>query len=142
MRPNSPVTHLPNADLIAQLTTNLLSIPNEAISCVTLFLITWLSVRIKERAFVSMLQNIWLLPCLLALRLWKGANEDAWGTFGLITTLLSYPYCHAIVVSWASRNSGSVRTRSVSAAFYNMSEYQVYNSCLINREDLTSCSYI
>jgi hypothetical protein len=69
---------------------------------------------------VSMLQNIWLLPCLLALRLWKGANKDAWGTYGLITTLLSYPYCHAIVVSWVSRNSGSVRTRSVSAAFYNM----------------------
>ena len=69
---------------------------------------------------MSMLQNIWLLPCLLALRLWGGANHNAWGTYGLITTLLSYPYCHAIVVSWASRNSGSVRTRSVSAAFYNM----------------------
>ena len=46
--------------------------------------------------------------------------KDTWGTYALITVLLSYPYCHAIVVAWASRNSGSVRTRSVSAAFYNM----------------------
>jgi hypothetical protein len=105
-----------------QLSTNLLSIPAEAISCLTLLAITILSVRLRERAFVSMLQNLWLLPCLLALRLWPGANttSHAWGTYGLITTLLSYPYCHAIVVSWVSRNSGSVRTRSVSAAVYNM----------------------
>ena len=67
-----------------------------------------------------MFQNIWALPCLIALRWWSGSEKDAWGTFGLVTVLLSYPYCHAIVVAWASRNSGSVRTRSVSAAFYNM----------------------
>ncbi|KAK4565586.1 hypothetical protein LTR86_004203 [Recurvomyces mirabilis] len=100
--------------------TNLLAIPSEIVSCFTLLGVTWLSVHVKERSLVSMLQNIWLLPCLLALRLWPGANHNAWSTYGLITTLLSYPYCHAIVVSWASRNSGSVRTRSVSAAFYNM----------------------
>ena len=34
--------------------------------------------------------------------------------------LLAYPYCHAILVGLASTNSGSVRTRSVSAALYNM----------------------
>ena len=103
-----------------QLNTNLLSIPCEFISCFTLFGITWLSERVNERSFVCMLQNAWILPCLIALRWWPGANVNAWGTYGLITTLLSYPYCHAIVVSWASRNSGSVRTRVVSAALYNM----------------------
>jgi hypothetical protein len=34
--------------------------------------------------------------------------------------LLSYPYCHAILVGLSSRNSGGVRTRSISAACYNM----------------------
>lgn len=38
----------------------------------------------------------------------------------MITVLLSCPYTHVINVSLASRNSGSVRTRTVSAAFYNM----------------------
>lgn len=87
-----------------------------------------------------MLQNVWILPCIVALRWWPGTYVDSWGTYALITTLLSYPYCHAIVVAWASRNSGSVGTRTgkkycfdvlfcrgaaltsvpVSAALYNM----------------------
>lgn len=29
-------------------------------------------------------------------------------------------YAHGIIVSWVSRNSGSVCTRSVSVVFYNM----------------------
>lgn len=69
---------------------------------------------------VAALQNVWLLPCIIALRWWPGASIDAWGTFALLTVLLSTPYTHPINVSLASRNSGSVRTRSVSAAIYNM----------------------
>lgn len=45
--------------------------------------------------------------------------ENAWGTFSVVTVLLSYPYCHAIVVGWASKNSNNVGTRTVSAALYN-----------------------
>ena len=86
----------------------------------TLLAITWLSERVNERGFVSTLQNLWVLPCVIALRFWPGVNKDAWGTFTLITVYLSYPYCHAIIVAWTSKNSGSVRTRSVSAAVYNM----------------------
>lgn len=100
--------------------TILLVIPSTAISCLTLIGLTWLSERFHERSFFAMIQNIWAMPCLLALRFWPGTMTDAWGTYGLITTLLAYPYCHAIAVAWASRNSGSVRTRSVSAACYNM----------------------
>ena len=100
--------------------TNLLVIPSTAISCFTLIGLTWLSERFRERSFFAMIQNVWAMPCLLALRFWPGTMSDAWGTYALITTLLAYPYCHAIAVAWASRNSGSVRTRSVSAACYNM----------------------
>jgi hypothetical protein len=97
-----------------------LSIPNQFISCFTLFAATWLSEFTGQRLLLGSSQNWWLLPCLIALRWWPGAQVDAWATFALITVLLSCPYTHVINVSLASRNSGSVRTRTVSAAFYNM----------------------
>ncbi|KAH8698633.1 putative pantothenate transporter [Talaromyces proteolyticus] len=100
--------------------TNLLTIPSTVISIFTLLGLTWLSRRVRERTFVSMLQPIWTLPCVIALRFWPGELQQSWGTFALMTVLLSYPYCHAILVAWCSTNSGSVRTRSISAAVYNM----------------------
>lgn len=105
---------------VPQYNTNLLSIPSEVIGIFALLALTWFSREVNERSFVAMLQNIWVMPCLIALRVWPGVMQDQWGTFALITTLLSYPYCHAIVVAWVSQNSGSVRTRSVSAALYNV----------------------
>ncbi|KAI3325471.1 MFS general substrate transporter [Xylariaceae sp. AK1471] len=101
-------------------TTNLLTIPYNAFHILTLILITRLAGYLNERTLVSMLQNIWLLPTLIALRWWPGALVNPWGTYALLTVLLSYPYCHAILVAWVSRNSNSVGTRSVSAAVYNM----------------------
>lgn len=100
--------------------TNLLVIPSSVASIITLLGLIWISERLNERTFVAIWQNIWMLPCLIALRWWSGVYVNSWGTYGLVTVLLSYPYCHAIVVAWASSNSGSVRTRSVSAALYNM----------------------
>lgn len=88
----------------------------------TLLAITRLSHWANERTFVALLQNLWTLPCIIALRVWPGAMSNMWGTYALVTVLLSYPYCHAIAVGWASRNSNNVGTRTVSAALYN-SEY-------------------
>lgn len=68
-----------------------------------------------------MLQAVWTLPCIIVLRWWPGLVDEQWGTYAVITVLLSYPYCHAIVVAWVSRNSNNVGTRSVSAALYNVS---------------------
>ena len=44
-----------------------------------------------------------------------------WGFFAIATAVLGGPWVHAIQVAWCSRNAGSVRTRTVSAALYNMS---------------------
>jgi hypothetical protein len=45
-----------------------------------------------------MIQPIWTLPCIIALRFWNGALKKPWPTYALIEILLSYPYCHAILV--------------------------------------------
>ncbi|CAI4217779.1 unnamed protein product [Parascedosporium putredinis] len=101
--------------------TNLLTIPVSLFHMTNLFLVTRLSERLNERTLVSMLQPLWTLPCIAALCWWPGLVDDKWGTYVLIVTLLSYPYCHAILVAWCSRNSNNVATRTVSAALYNMS---------------------
>ncbi|KAK7757338.1 hypothetical protein SLS62_000350 [Diatrype stigma] len=117
-------------------TTNLLTIPANVTHIISLILITRLADWLDQRALVSMLQAIWTLPCIIALRWWPGLVDQAWPTYAIITVLLSYPYCHAIVVAWTSRNSNNVGTRSVSSALYNMS-VQLGNiaSSFIYRDD-------
>jgi predicted MFS family arabinose efflux permease len=108
--------------------TNLLVIPSQVFHIFTLLAITQLSERTNERTLVSMIQPIWTLPCIIALRFWPGALKNAWGTYAATTVLLAYPYCHAILVGWTSKNSNNVGARSVSAALYNMS-VQLGNIC-------------
>jgi len=67
-----------------------------------------------------MIQAFWTLPCVIALRWWPGLITNQWGTYALVTVVCSYPYCHAILVAWCSKNANNVGARSVSAAAYNM----------------------
>lgn len=84
-----------------------------------LLIVSWVSEKVGERALVSSTSNIWILPWLAAL-VGLGSSASDWVRYALLTGLLSYPYCHAILVAWNSKNSNSVRTRAVSAALYNM----------------------
>ncbi|KAH6681390.1 putative MFS transporter [Halenospora varia] len=87
---------------------------------ITLLTITWLSERFNERTFFAMVQNLWILPCPLVLHLWFGVVKDAWGTYALVTVILNFPYSHAIIAGWASKDSNNVGTRSVSVTIYNI----------------------
>ncbi|PHH50564.1 putative transporter YIL166C [Ceratocystis fimbriata CBS 114723] len=98
---------------------NLLAIPSQFLFAIQLLVISWVSEKVKERSIISSLSNIWILPWLIALVV-VPASTSAWVRYVLLSGLLSYPYCHAILVSWNARNSNSVRTRAVSAALYNM----------------------
>ncbi|PWY95419.1 MFS general substrate transporter [Aspergillus sclerotioniger CBS 115572] len=100
--------------------TNLLTIPYSVGHIICLLALTRLSEWLNERTFVSMIQVIWTLPCIIALRFWSGTMTNAWGTYAIVTALLCYPYCHAILVGWCSKNSNNVGTRTISAALYNM----------------------
>ncbi|KAF4970676.1 hypothetical protein FSARC_2307 [Fusarium sarcochroum] len=98
---------------------NLLAIPSQFLYAVNLLIITWVSERVKERGMLSSISNIWIFPWVLALVVLPG-DISPWIRYALITGLLSYPYCHAILVGWNAKNSNSVRTRAISAALYNM----------------------
>lgn len=80
--------------------------------------ITYASVKWRQRAFLAMTTQIWVLPCLIALVALPG-NASAWSKYAAVTALLAYPSPHPLHVGWASANSNSVRTRAVSAALYN-----------------------
>lgn len=98
---------------------NLLAIPSQFLYAIQLLILTWISAKFKERAIVSSFSNLWIFPWLVALVTLPG-SANPWIRYALLSGLLSYPYCHAILVGWNAKNSNSVRTRAVSAAFYNM----------------------
>ncbi|KAG1868533.1 allantoate permease [Suillus subluteus] len=99
--------------------TNLLTIPYQALGIVTMFLITLVSEFVNERSIVSMIEDVWTLPFLVALYALP-SNPNPWIFFAVVTGLLSYPYTHAIQVAWCSRNAGAVASRTVNASLYNM----------------------
>ena len=100
--------------------TNLLTIPSTVIHIIFLLLITWLSERVNERSFVCTIMPIYTIPIMGLIRWWPGAGKEAWPTWVLNTLYLGQPYIHAICVAWVSRNSNSVRNRSICSALYNM----------------------
>ncbi|KAI8964143.1 MFS general substrate transporter [Daldinia sp. FL1419] len=98
---------------------NLLAIPSQFLFAVNLLIVTWISRRVNERSMISSSSNIWIFPWVLALVILP-ESASPWVRYALLTGLLSYPYCHAILVGWNAKNSNAVRTRAVSAALYNM----------------------
>lgn len=100
--------------------TNLLLVPHNILHIFFLLYITKFSERVGQRALVGLAVPLYQIPLLVLLNFWLGANVDAFGTWILCTFVVGAPYIHAICVSWVSRNSGSIKTRSVSAAIYNI----------------------
>jgi predicted MFS family arabinose efflux permease len=98
---------------------NLLAIPSQFLFALQLLIVTWISEKFQERSFISSLSNIWIFPWLIAL-ITLPAKSNPWTRYALLTGLLSYPYCHAILVGWGQKNSNAVRTRAVSTALYNV----------------------
>jgi hypothetical protein len=73
-----------------------------------------------ELTLISMIGQIWLIPFQIYLNVADTANANRWVMWTVTTLLLSYPNAHPIQVGWNSRNSNTVRSRTVSAACYNM----------------------
>lgn len=99
--------------------TNALSVPAPALGLVLLILITLLSEYVENRSFVAMSQSIWNAILLFVLY-GLSANTGKWTYWAVASLQQAFPYVHALQVAWISRQSGSVRTRTLSAAIYNM----------------------
>ncbi|KAF8156780.1 allantoate permease [Crassisporium funariophilum] len=99
--------------------SNLLTIPSTVGAMITMVVITLASENFNDRSFVSMFEDVWLLPFLIALRTLPD-KRNPWLQYGLSSVLLMYPYTHPIQVGWCSRNAGAVASRTVSASIYNM----------------------
>ena len=102
--------------------TNLLTIPAYVLFILQLLFWTWVSEKINQRVLIGLVAQFWTLPLLIALvalpPVFPNSNWSRW----LISTLLvGYPYIHAILVALTSRNSGTVRTRTVGSSLYNIS---------------------
>lgn len=100
--------------------TNLLVIPSQVGHIITMLLFTYLSEIFSQLWIFGLLAQVWALPFLAYIYAVDINSINEWVAFGIMTVLLSYPSVHAIQVGWNSRNSNSVRSRTVSAALYNM----------------------
>lgn len=99
--------------------TNLLSIPAYVVFIVNLLLWTWISERFNIRFMLGVAAEAWALILLIALECLP-ADASAWARWVLLILLIGMPYVHAILVAITSRNAGTVRTRTVATALYNM----------------------
>lgn len=121
--PNNPITAYLTLQLKAlgfgTFETNLLTIPAYVLFILQLLFWTWLSERINQRFLVGLMSQVWALPLLVALEVLP-AKASHWVRYTLSILLVGNPYVHAILVAITSRNAGTVRTRTVASAFYNM----------------------
>lgn len=99
------------------LETNALSIPSPVLGLILLLGVTMLSELVDHRSFIAMTMSLWAFPFYLALSL---ITADRWTYWALASLEQAFPYTHALQVAWISRNSGSVRSRTISASIYNM----------------------
>ncbi|SCZ96087.1 BZ3500_MvSof-1268-A1-R1_Chr8-1g09994 [Microbotryum saponariae] len=99
--------------------TNLLQIPYLVLFICQNLGLVWLARKLNSRLLVASIGSFWQLLFLIVLVAIPD-NLDRWAKYAITSLLLAFPYAHPILVSLNSRNSGSVRTRSVSASLYNM----------------------
>lgn len=101
-----------------------------------MLILTYTSEKLGQRSYLGIINQLWMLPCLVSLAIIPSKTTDKWSMYALIVVLLSYPSPHPMQVAWCSRNSNSVRTRAISAAMYNMAvQLSVIISSNIYRND-------
>jgi hypothetical protein len=99
--------------------TTLLSIPVTVFASINLLLVTELTERFHQISLIGLLTQLWSRPLLIILYTSAGSLSH-WGLYAVTFVLLGWPSPHAAHVGRCSRLSNTVRTRTVSAALYNI----------------------
>lgn len=99
--------------------TSLLTIPSIVLGMITLLGASYFSEIVNCRVAATIILQLWALPLLIALYTFD-RHTSQWAYFAVVSLIAAFPYIHPIQVAWTSRNSNSVRTRTVSASVYNM----------------------
>ncbi|KAF8520957.1 allantoate permease [Hysterangium stoloniferum] len=102
-------------DRFSTLNINLLMIPSTIVGLFPLIGITLLSELLDSRALVAAMQDVWVLPCLIALYMLP-AHPNPW----IFYTVASSSFHYHPEAAWASRNAGGVANRTINASLYNM----------------------
>lgn len=121
--------------------TNLLAIPYTFFHMCSMMAMTYAAEIWHELTITALLGQIWVFPFLVYLATNDITKIDKWVAWAFLTLLLSYPSgklssrdftygltdrsplavtAHPLQVGWNSRNANTVRSRTVSAAVYNM----------------------
>ncbi|KAL2854900.1 major facilitator superfamily domain-containing protein [Aspergillus pseudoustus] len=121
--PNTPATSYLTLQLKSlgfdTFQTNLMTIPAYVLFIFNLLFWTWVSEKIDQRFLLGIVAEVWCLVPLIALAVLPDGTSP-WVLWVLNVILIGAPYVHAIVVAMTSRNAGSVATRTVASALYNM----------------------
>lgn len=99
--------------------TNLLTVPAYVGFIISCLFFTWLSEKINQRLLLGVLTQLWCLVLLIALVVLP-KHASAWARWSVSTLLVAAPFIHPVIVAITSRNAGTVRTRTVASAMYNM----------------------
>ncbi|KAK4655427.1 hypothetical protein QC762_302450 [Podospora pseudocomata] len=99
---------------------NLLTIPYTVGHMITMLAVAYAAEKFSNLTALSVTSQIWGLPFLIFFNVADLANTNRWVIYAVTTLLLSFPNPHPIQVAWNSRNANSVRSRTISAAVYNM----------------------
>ncbi|KAI9665350.1 MAG: hypothetical protein M1831_001787 [Alyxoria varia] len=100
--------------------TNLLSIPAYVIFIINLIVWNWLSEKVNQRVLLVLVTQFWCLAFLITMEVLPAGDTYKWGRYVCTIMVVGAPYLHPTLVALTSRNAGSVRTRTVASAIYNM----------------------
>lgn len=93
--------------------------PSTVLGGIMLLIAGYFSELVNSRVSATIVLQLWALPLLIALYTFN-AHTSQWAYYAVVTLITGFPYVHPVQVAWASSNSSSVRTRTISASIYNM----------------------